>query len=193
MWWALLTRLVAVPHDRTTAVTETVVISPSQIRVESRGAASAPVRPATLKLPAGWSRQDFGNMAGTNTTVWLDWTKTGKNFVPHVLVGDLQASAGYMRGESLQAAVRDRLAGLRAGGATIESSASVRVCRGKRPGWFFSYTKLWDDPPLRFDEALYLADGTITMAIYMRPADQPEDRRTRNALLSLCTAPRASP
>lgn len=187
-WWTFFAHVSALRADDARDA-DPIAVSSSRLRIERRPARRPPppARPATLTLPAGWSQQDFGNMAGTNTTVWLDWTKAGKNFIPHVLVGDLPAAGGYMRADSLQAAVRDRLAGLRAGGAKIEQSAPMRVCRGTRAGWFFSYAKLWDDPPLRFDEALSVAGGRVTMAVYMRPAGQPEDARTRAALAGLCS------
>jgi hypothetical protein len=178
-----------------------LVLSSLPIRIEHR-AETRPEIPApekasvassqspTVKLPAGWSKQDFGYVAlATDTNVYLDWTKQSKNFVSHTLVTKLKGSDGYIKAGSLQAAVRERLAGLRAGDATVNVSEPTRVCHGTRPGWFFSYTKLWDDPPLHFDESLFVADGAVYMAVYMHAADQPEDQRTLKALTSLCKGP----
>lgn len=180
--------------------TRELVLSSSPIRIEHpaqtkpkirvRGEASvAPSQSPMVKLPAGWDEQDFGYVDLTDTAVYLDWTKQSKNFVSHLLVAKLKGSDGYIEAGSLQAAVRDRLAGLRAGGATVNVSEAARVCHGTRPGWFFSYTKLWDDPPLHFDESLFIANGTVYMAVYMHAADRPGDQRTIKALTSLCTEP----
>ena len=190
-WWAFLASI-SVLRAGQDGMPEAIVVSSSRVRVE-RSAARAPVPaepagPATLALSPRWSKQDAGNMAASDAAVWLNWSKQSKNFVPRVIVADLRASAGYMHGGSLRAAVRDRLDGLRAGAAAVSTSTPLRVCHGTRPGWFFSYAKLWDDPPLRFDEALYVAHGTIYMAVYMHPADQPEDPHARDALTSLCSS-----
>jgi hypothetical protein len=187
-------------QDHAADETRELVLSSSPIRIEHRArtkpkarvreqeSVASPQSP-TVKLPAGWSKADFGYGASTETTVYLDWTKQSKNFVSHTLVAKLKDSDGYVKAGSLQAAVRDRLAGLRAGAATVNVSEPARVCHGTRPGWFFSYTKLWDDPPLHFDESLFIADGVVYMAVYMHAADQPEDQRTRKALTSLCKEP----
>lgn len=180
--------------------TREFALSSSPIRIEHRtetkpkirvrGEASvASSQSPTVKLPAGWDKQDFGNVAMRDTAVYLDWTKQSKNFVSHVLVTKLKDSDGYVKAGSLQAAVRDRLEGLRAGAATVNVSEPARVCHGTRPGWFFSYTKLWDDPPLHFDESLFIANGAVYMAVYMHATDQPEDQRTLKALTSLCKEP----
>lgn len=180
--------------------TRELALSSSPIRIEHRtetkpkirvrGEASvASSQSPTVKLPAGWDKQDFGNVAMRDTAVYLDWTKQSKNFVSHVLVTKLKDSDGYVKAGSLQAAVRDRLEGLRAGAATVNVSEPARVCHGTRPGWFFSYTKLWDDPPLHFDESLFIANGAVYMAVYMHATDQPEDQRTLKALTSLCKEP----
>jgi hypothetical protein len=180
--------------------TNELVYSSSLIRIEHRAETKPKIRARgkpsvasshspTVKLPAGWGKQDFGNVPLTDTTVYLDWTKQSKNFVSHTIVTKLKGSEGFVKAGSLQSAVRDRLAGLRAGAATVNLSKPSRVCRGTRPGWFFSYTKLWDDPPLHFDESLFISNGAVYMAVYMHAADQPEDQRTLQALKSLCAEP----
>jgi hypothetical protein len=177
--------------------TRELVLSSSPIRIEhrpqrkpkvrARGTASvASSQSPAVKLPAGWDKQDFGYVDLNDVTVYLDWTKQSKNFVSHVLATTLKDSDGDIKVASLQAAVRERLEGLRAGAATVNVSEPARICHGKRPGWFFSYTKLWDDPPLHFDESLFIANGAVHLVVYMRAADQPEDQRTRKALMNLC-------
>ena len=150
-------------------------------------ASLSPPQPAALSLPPSWAKQDFGNKAATDTTLWLDWTKQSGTFVPRVFLWQTKAVGGYMRGASLQDAVQDVLASLRAADAKVHTSKAQRVCSGKRPGWFFSYVKAWDDPPLHFDETLFMAGDTIYRATYIRPADQPEDTKAREALNTLCS------
>jgi hypothetical protein len=98
----------------------------------------------------------------------------------------MKAIAGYMRGPSLQDAVQDVLASLRARDAKVYISKAQRVCSGRRPGWFFSYVKPSEDRPLHYDETLFMAGDTIYRATYIRRDDQPEDTKTREGLNTLC-------
>jgi hypothetical protein len=197
-WSAFLTYLSLQNHAPDE--TRELVLSSSPIRIEHRAqrkpkvsargrAAAASSQSPAVKLPAGWDKQDFGYVDLNDATVYLDWTKQSKNFVSHVIVTTLKDSDGDVKVGSLQAAVRERLDGLRAGAATVNVSEPARICHGRRPGWFFSYTKLWDDPPLHFDESLFITNGAVHMVVYMRAADQPEDRRTLKALKNLCKEP----
>jgi hypothetical protein len=181
---------------------ETLMVSLSLIRIERRtvpqpqrrlkmvsapqGASLSPPQPAALSLPPAWAKQDFGNKAATDTTLWLDWTKQSGTFVPRVFLWQMKAVAGYMRGPSLQDAVQDVLASLRARDAKVYVSKKQRVCGGTRPGWFFSYVKPSETRPLHYDETLFMAGDTIYRATYIRRDDQPEDTQTREGLNTLC-------
>jgi hypothetical protein len=202
--WAAVTRsahLSLLRNVRTEQPHETVIVSSSSVRIEHRTVlhpprlraapppttSLSPPQPASLSLPPGWAQQDYGNKAATDTTLWLDWTKQRGTFVPRVFLWQRKAQAGYMRRPSLQDAVGDVLASLRAANVKIYASKAQQVCRGKRPGWFFSYVKPWDDPPAHIDETLFMAGDTIYRATYIRAAGQPEDTKTREGLNTLCS------
>jgi hypothetical protein len=102
-----------------------------------------------------------------------------------VFVWQMPAKPAYMRPPSLSDAVRQILATL-AQDARISASRPARVCSGEREGWFFSYVKPDDDPPLHYDETVLMSGTSIYRAIYIRAVDQPEDETTRAALSSLC-------
>lgn len=87
---------------------------------------------------------------------------------------------------SLHDGVQKILATLHGENAKIYASKAQQVCNGQRAGWFLSYMKPGDEPPLHFDEALYMAGDTIYRAIYIRAVGQPEDAKTRNSLTTLC-------
>jgi hypothetical protein len=147
---------------------------------------SEPPRSASLLLPPEWGKQDYGNKAATDVKVWLDWTKQSAEFVPRVMLWQMQAPEAYMRQPSLEDAVQDVLASLHAQGAKVYASKAQRVCRGHRQGWFFSYLNPSGDPPVRVEETLFAAGDTIFRATYVRPVDQPEDTPAREALNTLC-------
>lgn len=88
---------------------------------------------------------------------------------------------------SLQGAIREILSSLRDGGAKVYASKAQPVCGGQRRGWLLSYVKPGDDPPLHFDETLFMIGETIYRATYIRAADQREDSKTREALNTLCS------
>lgn len=140
---------------------------------------------ATLKVPPNWDQQDFANGAAADTTLWLDFKKARGAIVPRVFL--LHLKTAYMSGPTLQDAVRDILGNLRDEGAKIYVSKSSPVCRGKRPGWYLSYKKTKDDPPLEFVDTLYVSGDTVYRATYSRPVGQPIDAKTRAALKTLCT------
>jgi len=147
----------------------------------------APPPPAYIALPAGWNRQGFAFLGTTETAEWLNWGKTkhSEKWVPRVFLWRMKMESGYMQGLSLHDAVEHILETLHED-AKITVSKAQRVCDGERDGWFLSYVKPDDDPPLHFDETVLLADGKVYRAMYIRSVNQPEDADTRDALKSLC-------
>ncbi|MGZ3563873.1 MAG: hypothetical protein ACXVAS_18880, partial [Vulcanimicrobiaceae bacterium] len=71
-------------------------------------------------------------------------------------------------------------------GDKLYTSEPQRVCEGTRPGWFLSYDKPEDEPPIHVEDTLYVAGNTIYRATYVRPTDQLEDVKAREALNTLC-------
>jgi hypothetical protein len=194
---------------------ERLMVTPSSIRIERRIAArpqrrpdiarvprpqprplepapqaqdpvSAPSQGASISLSPDWAKQDYGNMAATDVKIYLDWTKQSANFVPRVMLWQMQAADPYMRRPSLQDAIQAVSSSVRARGTKIDVSKAQRVCDGERPGWFFSYLDTTEDPALRVEETLFAAGDTVYRATYLRPADQPEDPKARAALNTLC-------
>ncbi len=147
----------------------------------------APPPPASLALPSGWSRQDFAFLGTTDTAEWLDWSKTKQSakWVPRVFLWRMKTEAGYMHAPSLHDAVAHILTSLRQD-ARLHASRAQRVCDGQSEGWYLSYVKPDDDPPLHFDETVFMAGDKVFRAIYIRAVDQPEDPKTLEALNSLC-------
>lgn len=147
----------------------------------------APAPPAYISLPSGWSRQEFAFLGTTETAEWLNWGKTkhSDKWVPRVFLWRMKMESGYMQRLSLHDAVEHILGTLRQD-AKIHVSKAQRLCDGERDGWFLSYVKPDDDPPLHFDETVLLAQGKVYRAMYIRSVDQPEDPDTREALNSLC-------
>jgi hypothetical protein len=180
---------------------EIVQVTIAKVRIEHRAvrvpkppAAASPARSAlrgsqeaTIDLPPGWSGENFGDTETTHVTMWLDWKEQTADFVPRVFLWQVRAPAEYMREATLRDAVRSVLDSLSAEGDAVHASRPQLLCDGKRRGWFFSYDKPGDSPPMHVDETLFLASGTIYKATYIRPAGAPEDRTTRNALYSLCS------
>lgn len=146
----------------------------------------APPPPASLALPQGWTRQDFGFLGTTETAEWLDWKHQSAKWVPRVFVWRIKAETGYMSRSSLHDAVHAVLSSLHDEGAKLYASKAQRVCGGERPGWFLSYVKTEDDPPLHLEETIFLDGDTIYRATYIRAAGEPEDAKTREALNTLC-------
>jgi hypothetical protein len=142
-----------------------------------------PPQPAALTLPAAWVRGDFGTAGAADVALWLNWKQQTSDFVSRVFLWYRKASG---RNPSLHDAVQEVLASLQAEDVKLNASKPQRVCGGERTGWFFSYVKLWDDPPLHFDETVYLYHGRIYRAMYIRTLNQPEDSQTRDALNTLC-------
>lgn len=146
----------------------------------------APPPPATLAVPRGWTRQDFGFLGTTETAEWLNWKNQSARWVPRIFVWRIKAEEGYMSRSSLQSAVKEMVSSLHDEGAKLYASKAQRVCGGQRPGWFLSYVKPEDDPPLHLEETIFMDGETIYRATYIRAADQKEDPQTREALNSLC-------
>jgi hypothetical protein len=151
-----------------------------------QAASMAPPQPATLALPHGWTKQDFGFLGTIDTTEWLDWKHQSAKWVPRVFLWKWKVKTGYMSRPSLQETIKQILASLHDEGAKIYASNSEHVCDGQRPGWYLSYTKTSDTPPIRFDETLYMSGEIFYRAMYLRAADQPEDSATRKALDTFC-------
>lgn len=179
-------------YVRTEQPRERLVVLSSSIRIEHRSIARPRIRQAetlppqgALSVPRDWDKQDFGNIAETSVTLWLDWTKQTASFVPRLFLWQKKEDPEMPR-PSLQDAVQDVLSTLHNEDDKVYASNAQRVCGGKRPGWFFSYVKPGDDPPLHFEETLLVAGGTIYRATYIRPAGQPEDPKARDALNTLC-------
>ena len=180
---------------------ETLIVSSSTVHIERRivrrrqSPASAPpaervapVLPVTpsLYLPRSWTKQDTGNEGMLNVALWLDWTKQTAEFVPRVFLWQRQLTDPDGRRASLKDAVQDILTTLHAEGDKLYASNPQRVCDGTQPGWFLSYDKPEDDPPVHIDDTLFVAGDTVFRATYVRPVGQPEDPKTRDALNSLC-------
>lgn len=146
----------------------------------------APPPPATLALPQGWTRQDFGFLGTTETAEWLNWKKQTARWVPRIFVWRIKAEEGYMTRSTLKDAVNEMLSSLHDEGAKVYESRAQRVCGGQRDGWFLSYVKPEDDPPLHLEETIFMDGQTIYRATYIRAADQEEDRQSREALYTLC-------
>jgi hypothetical protein len=148
----------------------------------------APPPPATLALPRGWARQDFGFLGTTQTAEWLDWKNQSTKWVPRLFLWRFKAEEGYMRSKtSLQDTIRKITAQLHDDGAQLYVSKAQTVCGGQQPGWFLSYVKTVDDPPLHFEETLFTDGENVYRAIYIRAAGQQEDPKTREALNTLCS------
>jgi hypothetical protein len=145
-----------------------------------------PPQPATLALPHSWAKQDFGYLDTLDTTEWLDWKHQSAKWVPRVFLWKWKVKIGYMSRPSLQGTIKQIIDSLHDEGAKLYASNAEQVCGGQRSGWYLSYTKTSDTPPIRFDETLYMTGETVYRAMYLRAADQPEDVATRKALDTLC-------
>jgi hypothetical protein len=146
----------------------------------------APPPPATLALPKGWSRQDFGFLGTTKAAEWIDWKNQSAKWVPRVFVWRIDADPAYMSRPSLRDAIAQVLSTLHDERAKMYASRAQAVCNGQRPGWFLSYVKTEDDPPLHMEETIFMDGSTIYRATYVREAGQQEDAKTRAALNTLC-------
>jgi hypothetical protein len=182
---------------------ETLRVSVASIRVErrslqrhqpkslsSRSYVAPVVSPVpSLSLPSNWTKQDTGNEGMLNVSLWLDWTKQTAEFVPRVFLWQRQMTDPEGRRATLQDAVNDVLSTIHSEGDRLYASNPERVCDGTRRGWFLSYDKPEDQPPIHIDDTLFVVDDTVYRATYVRPASQPEDEKARAALDSLCAQP----
>lgn len=139
---------------------------------------------AALDLPTNWSKQDLANGAAADTTLWIDFKKAKGAIVPRVFL--LHLNTSYLSGPTLDDAVHDIVGNLREEGAKMYVSKARRVCGGRVVGWFLSYEKPRDDPPLQFIDTIFISGDTVYRATYSRAAGQPEDPKTRAALSTLC-------
>jgi hypothetical protein len=148
-------------------------------------AQSTPEVPS-LSLPSTWAKQDMGNEGLLNVTLWLDWKKQSGAFVPRIFMWRRGFDDTDQRAPSLKGAVDDILGVLHDEGATIYASRPQQLCDGTRDGWFLSYDKTHEQPPIHIDDTLFVAGDTIYRATYVRPAGQAEDQTAREALNTLC-------
>jgi hypothetical protein len=157
----------------------------AQPRHRTRVEPALPEGPS-LSVPSGWEKHDIGHEGMQDAALWLDWSKQTAEFVPRVFLWQKPMMDEDGRRLSLREAVHDVVAYLRDEGDKLFESRAQRVCGGKRLGWFLSYDKPEDDPPVHIDD-IFLKDGdTVYRATYARPIEQKEDVRTRRALSSLC-------
>jgi hypothetical protein len=140
----------------------------------------------SLSVPSGWEKHDIGHEGMQDAALWLDWSKQTAEFVPRVFLWQKPMMAEDGRRLSLREAVHDVVAYLHDEGDKLFESRAQLVCGGRRPGWFLSYDKPEDDPPVHIDDVFLMDGNTVYRATYARPIEQREDVRTRRALSSLC-------
>ncbi|MGZ3563728.1 MAG: hypothetical protein ACXVAS_18130, partial [Vulcanimicrobiaceae bacterium] len=92
-----------------------------------------------------------------NASLWLDWSKQTAEFVPRVFLWQRQITDPDASKPSLQSAVQDVLDIIHSEGDKLYTSEPQRVCEGTRPGWFLSYDKPEDEPPIHVEDTLYVA------------------------------------
>ncbi len=140
----------------------------------------------SLAVPSGWEKHDIGHEGTQDAALWLDWSKQTAEFVPRVFLWQKPMIAEDGRRLSLREAVHDVVAYLNDEGDKLFENRAQRVCGGRRLGWFLSYDKPEDDPPVHIDDVFLMDGSTVYRATYARPIEQREDVRTRRALNSLC-------
>jgi hypothetical protein len=191
---------------RTETPIETIVVSAPSIRIEHRPpqhaqkkvqprhAAAPKPQPVitpppggpTIALPQSWGAAPNFDEIVKNAKLFYDWKHQSSDFVPRIFLWHDDAPAQYMSRPSLRDVVGQVLASIRSENDKLYASRPQPVCRGGQPGWFFSYVKTSDDPPLHVDETLFLDGDSIYRATYVREANQPEDPKTVDALKTLC-------
>jgi hypothetical protein len=158
---------------------------PAKLRHRARAERGLEEGPS-LAVPSGWEKHDIGHEGMQDAALWLDWSKQTAEFVPRVFLWQKPMIAEDGRRLSLREAVHDVVAYLNDEGDKLFESRAQLVCGGRRLGWFLSYDKPEDDPPIHIDD-VFLTDGNVVYrATYARPIEQKEDVRTRRALNSLC-------
>lgn len=140
----------------------------------------------SLSVPSGWEKHDIGHEGMQDAALWLDWSKQTAEFVPRVFLWQKPMISDDGRRLSLRETVHDVVAYLHDEGDKVFENRAQRVCGGRRLGWFLSYDKPEDDPPVHIDDVFLLDGATVYRATYARPIEQREDVRTRRALNSLC-------
>jgi hypothetical protein len=140
----------------------------------------------SLAVPSGWEKHDIGHEGMQDAALWLDWSKQTAEFVPRVFLWQKPMIAEDGRRLSLREAVHDVVAYLNDEGDKLFENRAQLVCGGRRLGWFLSYDKPEDDPPVHMDDVFLMDGNTVYRATYARPIEQREDVRTRRALNSLC-------
>jgi hypothetical protein len=137
-----------------------------------------------LKMPVEYDTQDLANGAASDVSKYVDFYKAKGAFVPQVWLVHLKTS--YLSGPTLQDAVHDIVASLGPDGAKISASKPQRICRGKYPAWFLSYSQPDQDLPGQYESILFVEGDTMYRVMYSRPLGQPEDPQTRAAMNALC-------
>ena len=137
-----------------------------------------------LKIPLSYDTQDLANGAASDVSKYVDFSKAKGAFVPQVWLVHLKTS--YLSGPTLHDAVHDIVTSLEPDGAKISVSKPQRVCHGKYPAWFLSYSQPGQDLPGQYENILFLQGGTMYRVMYSRPLGQPEDPKTRAAMNALC-------
>lgn len=158
---------------------------PKEPRHRVRAVQPSPQGPS-LSVPSGWEKHDIGHEGMQDAALWLDWSKQTADFVPRVFLWQKPMVADDGSRLSLRDAVHDVVAYLHDEGDKLFENRAQRVCGGKRLGWFLSYDKPEDDPPVHIDDVFLMDGNTVYRATYARPVHQREDARTRHALNSLC-------
>jgi hypothetical protein len=139
-----------------------------------------------LKMPITYDTQDLANGAASDVSKYVDFSKAKGAFVPQVWLVHLKTS--YLSGPTLQDAVHDIVASLAPDGAKISASKPQRVCHGKYPAWFLSYSQPDQDLPGQYENILFVEGDTMYRVMYSRPLGRPEDPQTRAAMNALCPA-----
>ena len=137
-----------------------------------------------FKMPVQYDTQDLGNGAASDVSKYVDFSKAKGAFVPQVWLVQLKTS--YLSGPTLRDAVHDIVTSLQPDGAKISASKPQRVCHGKYPAWFLSYSQPDQDLPGQYENILFLDGDTMYRVMYSRPLGQPEDPKTRKAMNALC-------
>lgn len=193
-WFARLeyyTAAGAQPRERIAATSTVRIehrIKPHRPKLEhhARRVEQALAQGPSLSVPSGWEKHDIGHEGMQDAALWLNWSKQTAEFVPRVFLWQKPMVDEDGRRLSLRDAVHDVVAYLHDEGDKIFESRAQRVCGGKRLGWFLSYDKPEDDPPVHIDDVFLMDGDTVYRATYARPVEQREDARTRRALNSLC-------
>lgn len=164
------------PAPRTTPLPRDISGAPSMSFEHHQG--------VKMRMPQRYDTQDLGNGASSDVSKYVDFSKAKGAFVPQVWVVQLKTS--YLSGPTLQDAVHDIVASFQPDGTKISASMPQRVCHGRYPAWFLSYSRPDEEPPGDYENILFVEGDTMFRVMYSRPLGQPEDPQTRAAMNTLC-------